>query len=89
MRSKVHFLVGPQEPLLATVKRWKLAYIGRVTRRDSLPKIILQDTGGRRRGRQRKCWMDNIKDWTSLPMPELQQGPPTKTKTKRLEEDLC
>ena len=26
---------------------------------------------GRRRGRQRKCWMDNIKKWTSLPMPEL------------------
>ena len=22
-------------------------------------------------GWQRKCWMDNIKDWTSLPMPEL------------------
>ena len=27
--------------------------------------------GGRRRGRQRKCWMDNIKEWTSLPMPKL------------------
>ena len=26
---------------------------------------------GRRRGRQRKCWMDNVKEWTSLPMPEL------------------
>ena len=23
--SKVNFLLGPQEPLLATVKRWKLA----------------------------------------------------------------
>ena len=30
-------------------------------------KAILQDTleGGRRRGRQRKCWMDNVKEWTS------------------------
>ena len=26
---------------------------------------------GRRRGRQRKCWMDNVKEWTPLPMPEL------------------
>ena len=26
--SKVNFLVGPQEPLLATVKRWKLAWFG-------------------------------------------------------------
>ena len=34
-----------------------------VTCRDSLSKTILQGTleGGRRRGRQRKCWMDNIK----------------------------
>ena len=26
---------------------------------------------GQCRGQQRKCWMDNIKHWTSLPMPEL------------------
>ena len=26
---------------------------------------------GRRRGRQRKCWIGNIKEWTFLPMPEL------------------
>ena len=24
-----------------------------------------------RRGQQRKCWMDNIKEWTPLPMSEL------------------
>ena len=38
------------------------------------PKTILQDTfeDGPRRGRQRKCWvMDNIKQWTSLPLPDL------------------
>ena len=23
------------------------------------------------RGRQKKCWMDNVKEWTSLPMPGL------------------
>ena len=35
-------------------------------------KTILQGTleGGQRRGRQGKYWMDNIKEWTSLPMPE-------------------
>ncbi len=73
VRSKINFLVGPQEPLLATVKRRKLAWFGHVTRHNSLSKTILQGTleGGRRRGRQRKCWMDNIKEWTSLPMPEL------------------
>ena len=49
------------------------AWFVHVTRHDSLSKTILQGTleAGRRRGRQRKCWTDNIKEWTSLPMPEL------------------
>ena len=73
VRSKINFLVGPQEPLLASVKRRKLAWFGHVTRHDSLSKTILHGTmeGGRRCGRQRKCWMDNIKEWTYLPMLEL------------------
>ena len=54
---------------LATVKRRKLAWFGHVTRNDSLFQGTLE--GGRRRRRQRKCWMDNVKEWTSLPMPEL------------------
>ena len=73
VRSKISFFAGPQEPLLATVKRRKLAWFGHVTRHDSLSKTILQGTleNGRRLGRQKNCWMDNIKEWTSLPMPEL------------------
>ena len=73
VRSKIDFLVGPQESLLATVKRRQLAWFGHITRHGSLSKTILQGTleGGRCRGRQRKCWMDNIKEWTSLPIPEL------------------
>ena len=71
--SKINFLVGPQDPLLAIVKRRKLEWFGNVTRHDSLSKTILQGTSedGRRRGGQKKCWMDNTKEWTSLPMPEL------------------
>ena len=65
--NKINFLVGPEEPLLATVKRWKRTWLEHVKRHDSLSKTILQAIleGGRRRGRQRKCWMDNIKEWTS------------------------
>ena len=37
-RNKINFLVGPQKPLLTTVKRRKLAWFGHVTRRDSLSK---------------------------------------------------
>ena len=50
-----------------------IMWFGHVTRHDNLSKTIFQGTleGGRRRGRQGKCWMDNVKEWTSLPMPEL------------------
>ena len=73
VRSKINFLKGLQEPLLATVKRRKLAWFGHVTSHDSLSKTLLQGTleGGRRRGRQRECWINNIKEWTSVLMPEL------------------
>ena len=74
VRSKVNSLVSVStEPLLATVKRRKLAWFGHVTRHNSLSKTILQGTleGGRCCGRQRKCWKDDVKEWTSLPMPEL------------------
>ena len=48
--------------LLATVKRQKLAWIGYATRHGIFSKTSLQCTleSGRRRGRQRKCWMGNI-----------------------------
>ena len=81
VRRKLNFLVGPQEPLLASVKKRKLAWFRYVTRYDSLSKTFLQSTmeGGRRGVRQKKCLMDSIKEWTSLPMPELL----TKTSCKK------
>ncbi|KAI8491786.1 hypothetical protein Bbelb_305910 [Branchiostoma belcheri] len=44
-----------------------------LTRHNNLAKTILQGTleGKRRRGRQKKVWLDNIKDWTSLTVPQL------------------
>ena len=73
VRSRINFLAGPQEPLLATVKRRKLPWYRHVTGHNSLSKTILQGLfeGGLRRGRQRKCWMDIIKEWIPLPFPEL------------------
>ena len=40
--------------------------------------------GGRHRGQQRKCWMDSIKEWTSLPMPELLTRASCKKDWKRI-----
>lgn len=73
VKNHVELLAGPQEPLLATAKRRKLKWFGHVTRHNTLPKTVLQGTleGGRRRGRQLKCWMDNIKEWTQMDSPTL------------------
>jgi hypothetical protein len=71
--QQVSILAGPQELLLSTVKRRKLSWFGHVCRHDALPKIILQGTvdGKRRRGRPRKSWRDNIKEWTGQSMSSL------------------
>ena len=71
-RNKINFHVSPHKSLLAIVKRQKLACFGWVMHHDSLSKTILQGIlqSGRRRCRQRKCWKDNVKEWTSLPMSE-------------------
>ena len=70
--SKVSFFVGLQEPLLATVKRWKLTWFEHFMCHCSLSKTNLQGTleAGWHHSWQRKCLMDIFKGWTSLPMPE-------------------
>ena len=72
---QVHSLAGRQEPLLSVVKKRKLGWFGHTVRHDSLSKTILQGTveGARRKGRQKKKWLDNIKEWTELPLDTLQQ----------------
>ena len=63
---KIQQATGPHEHLLTIVKRRKLQWYGHVTRSSGLAKTILQVTvkGGRRQGRQRKQWEDNIREWT-------------------------
>ena len=68
VKARIGNAIRPYEDLLTTVKRRKLKWYGHVTRSSGLAKTILQGTvqGGRRRGRQRKRWEDNIKEWTGL-----------------------
>ena len=67
-KARIGNAIGPYEDLLTSVKRSKLKWYGHVTRSSGLAKTILQGTvqGGRRRGRQKKRWEDNIKEWTGL-----------------------
>ena len=68
VRAKIQQAVGPHEDILTIVKRRKLQWYGHVSRSSSLAETILQGTvkRGRRRGRQRKRWEDNIREWTGL-----------------------
>ncbi|GFR84963.1 eukaryotic translation initiation factor 3 subunit F [Elysia marginata] len=59
---------GPHFDLLTIVREQKLKWYGHTTRSSGLAKTIIQCTvnGGKRRGRQKKRWEDNIKEWTGL-----------------------
>ena len=73
VRETIQKKVGRQEELLSIVKKRKLEWFGHVTRHQTLSKTILQGTvpGARKRGRQRKSWMENIRDWTGRRENEL------------------
>ena len=55
---------------------------------EALSRHILQGIlkGGRRRGRQRQCGMDNVKEWASLSVTEIIT---VASHRKKLEEDRC
>ena len=74
--AKIQQAIGPREDLLTIVKRRKLQWYGHVSRSSGLAKTILQVTvkGGRRQGRQRKRWEDNIREWTGLEFSKSQRA---------------
>ena len=73
--AKIQQAIRPHEDLLTIVERRKLQWYGHVSRSSGLAKTILQGTvkGGRRQGRQRKRWEDNIREWTGLEFTKSQR----------------
>ena len=71
---------------MTIVKRRKLQRYGHVSRSSSLAKTTLQGTvnGGRRQGRQRKRWEDNIREWTGLESAESQRAVENREKWRKL-----
>ena len=76
VRAKIQQAIGPHEDLLTIVTRRNLQWYGRVSRSSGLAKIILQGTvtGGKRQGRQRKRWEDNIREFTGLEFGKSQRA---------------
>ena len=85
-RAKIEQAIGPHEDLLTIVKRRKLQWYGHVSRSSGLAKAILQGTvkGGRRQGRQRKRWEDNIREWTGLEFAKSQRAVENREKWRKL-----
>ena len=76
VRAKIQQALGPHEHLLTIVKRRKPQWYGHVSRSSGLAKSILQGTvkGGRRQGKQRNRWEDNIREWTGLEFTKSQRA---------------
>ena len=65
-RRKIQAVIGEYDELMTLVKKRKLS-CGNVSRSSGLAKTILQGTvKGKKRGRQKKRWEDNIKEWTGM-----------------------
>ena len=86
VRTKIQQAIGPHEDLLTTVKRRKQQWYGHVSSSSGLAKTILQGTvkKGRRQGRQRKRWEDNIREWTGLEFAKSQRAVKNRGKWRKL-----
>ena len=85
VHAKIQQAIGPHEDL-TIVKRRKLQWYGHVFRSSGLAKTILQGIvkGGRKQGRQRKRWEDNIREWTGLEFGKPQRAVKNREKWRKL-----
>ena len=69
VRRKLQTAIGEYDELLTLAKKRKLRWFGHVSRSSGLAKTILTGYSERKkkkRGRQKKKWEDNIKEWTGM-----------------------
>ena len=66
VRNRIQNAIGVHDDTM--VKKRKLRWYGHISRSSGMAKTILQGTvkGARRRGRQKKRWEDNIKEWMGM-----------------------
>ena len=68
------------------LKRRRMHWYGHGSHSSGLAKTILQGTvkWGRRQGRQRKRWEDNIREWTGLEFGKSQRAVENREKWRKL-----
>ena len=86
VRERITNVLGPHEDLLSAIKSRKLRWYGHVARSEGLAKTILQGTvrGGRKRGRQKRRWDDDIKEWTGLSLADSQRAAQDRDKWRKI-----
>ena len=73
---KVTDVLGERpESVVEVIKRRKLKYYGHQTRKQALAKVIIEGRveGSRERGRPRRQWGDDLKQWSRWSMEELRR----------------
>ena len=86
VRNRIQNAIGMHDDLLTMVKKRKLRWYGHISRSSGMAKTILQGTGARRRGRQKKRWEDNIKKWTGMGFLRCPEG---SGRQERMERYCC
>ena len=76
--------IGEYDEFLTLVTKRKLRWFGHVSRSSGLAKTILQDTvkGQRKKGRQKKRWEENIKEWTEMNFASSTRAAENRTRWK-------
>ena len=84
VRRKIQAAVGEYDELLTLVQKRKLRWFGHVSRSSGLAKSILQGRvkGKRKRGRQKKRWVDNINEWTGMDFANSTRAAENRTRWK-------
>ena len=81
---KIQAAIGEYDELLTLVKKRKLRWSGHASRSSGLAKTILLGTvkGKRKRGRQKKGWENNIKEWTGMDFASSTRAAENRSKWK-------
>eukprot|EP00794_Sanderia_malayensis_P016388 gene16388-biopygen12078 len=84
---KVTEVLGERpESVVEIIKRRKLKYYGHQTRKQAQAKVIIEGRveGRRERGRPRRQWEDDLKQWSGCSMEELRRAAEDKERWRRL-----
>ena len=86
IHAKIQQAIGPHKDLRTNVQRRKLQWYSHVSPSSGLAKTILQGTvkAGRRQGRQKRRWEDNIREWTSMEFAKSQRAVENREKRRKL-----